>query len=111
MEMTYTLSYNALVYQMLADTFHQLHLLLGCQTRNHCLDHTPQTGFIYGNEAMEVHICKKTHNELAVHSVGNATMPGMLSPKSLMLKVRLRPEAKNPPNGAMRDAKVPKTSM
>lgn len=32
--------------------------------------------------------------------------PGILCPKSLMLKARLKPEAKNPPNGATRDAKI-----
>ena len=37
--------------------------------------------------------------------------PGIESPKSLILKVRLRPEAKNPPKGAMREAKVAKTRM
>ena len=37
--------------------------------------------------------------------------PGIDSPKSLTLKVRLRPEAKNPPKGAMREAKVAKTRM
>ncbi len=37
--------------------------------------------------------------------------PGMDSPKSLTLNVRFRPEAKNPPNGAIREAKVAKTRM
>ncbi len=37
--------------------------------------------------------------------------PGIDSPKSLTLNVRLRPEAKKPPNGAMREAKVAKTRM
>ena len=37
--------------------------------------------------------------------------PGMDSPKSLTLKVRLRPEAKNPPKGAMREANVAKTRI
>lgn len=37
--------------------------------------------------------------------------PGIESPKSLILKVRLSPDAKNPPNGAMSDAKVANTSM
>lgn len=32
----------------------------------------------------------------------------MLSPKSLILNVRLSPEAKNPPKGAINDAKVAK---
>lgn len=31
--------------------------------------------------------------------------PGILSPKSLMLKALLKPEAKNPPNGAASEAK------
>ena len=31
--------------------------------------------------------------------------PGMLWPKSLILNARLKPEAKNPPNGATREAK------
>lgn len=31
--------------------------------------------------------------------------PGMLWPKSLMSKARLKPEAKNPPKGATSDAK------
>lgn len=34
--------------------------------------------------------------------------PGMESPKSLTLNVRFRPEAKKPPNGAMREANVAK---
>ena len=37
--------------------------------------------------------------------------PGMDSPKSLTLKVRLRPEAKKPPKGAIREAMVGKTWM
>lgn len=37
--------------------------------------------------------------------------PGMLSPKSLILKVRFKPEAKKPPNGAMREANVAKIVM
>ena len=37
--------------------------------------------------------------------------PGMESPKSLMLKVRFRPDAKKPPNGAMREAKVAMAMM
>ena len=32
--------------------------------------------------------------------------PGMLCPKSLMSKARLKPDAKKPPKGATRDAKV-----
>jgi hypothetical protein len=36
--------------------------------------------------------------------------PGMESPKSLILKERLRPEAKKPPKGAMREAKVARLS-
>lgn len=36
--------------------------------------------------------------------------PGMLSPKSLILKPRLKPEAKKPPNGAMSEAKVASTT-
>lgn len=35
----------------------------------------------------------------------------MDSPKSLTLKVRLRPLAKKPPKGAMREAKVAKARM
>ena len=35
----------------------------------------------------------------------------MESPKSLILKVRLRPDAKKPPKGAIKDAKVPKTRI
>jgi len=37
--------------------------------------------------------------------------PGIESPKSLILKVRLRPDAKKPPKGAMRDANVAKIRM
>ena len=37
--------------------------------------------------------------------------PGIDSPKSLTLKVRLRPEAKKPPKGAIREAKLAKMRM
>ena len=37
--------------------------------------------------------------------------PGIDSPKSLTLKVRFRPEAKKPPKGAIREAKVAKTRL
>lgn len=37
--------------------------------------------------------------------------PGILSPKSLILKVRFRPEAKKPPNGAMSEANVARARM
>jgi hypothetical protein len=36
--------------------------------------------------------------------------PGIECPKSLMLKARLKPDAKNPPNGATSEAKVAITS-
>ncbi len=36
--------------------------------------------------------------------------PGIESPKSLILKLRLSPEAKKPPNGAISDAKEANTS-
>ncbi len=36
--------------------------------------------------------------------------PGMLSPKSLILNPRLKPLAKNPPNGAISDANADSTS-
>lgn len=32
--------------------------------------------------------------------------PGIMSPKSLILNARLKPEAKNPPKGAIIDAKT-----
>ena len=35
----------------------------------------------------------------------------MESPKSLMLNVRLRPDAKNPPNGAISDANEARMMM
>ena len=37
--------------------------------------------------------------------------PGMLWPKSLISKARLKPEAKKPPKGATRDAKHARTRM
>jgi len=37
--------------------------------------------------------------------------PGILSPKSLILKALLRPLAKNPPKGAIREANVAKTRI
>lgn len=35
--------------------------------------------------------------------------PGIEAPKSLMLKARLKPEAKKPPKGATREAKMAMT--
>src|SRR6266404_2688334 len=45
-----------------------------------------------------VSVCKYIYVDLlAIHSIGHATAcPGMLSPKSLILKARLKPEAKKP---------------
>ena len=79
---------------------------------------------MFANEAAVVYVHKYAHQEpgIALISAGSSAMgnrstywqsirsvippwPGMLSPKSLILKARLKPEAKKPPNGATSEAK------
>ena len=73
--MTYSFGNYALVIKMLADPLHQLHLLLGRQTCNGRLDYTSQGYLVHRNEAVVVHIREETHDELAVHTIRNTSMP------------------------------------
>ena len=79
---------------------------------------------MFANKAAVVDVDKHAHQESGIALVsarssihGNRSTywqsirsvmppcPGMLSPKSLILKARLKPEAKKPPNGATSEAK------
>lgn len=71
---TYSFRDNALVVEMLAYSFHELHLLFRSQSRDCAFDNTAERDLIDRNEAVVVHVCEETHDELAIHSVRNTTM-------------------------------------
>ncbi len=62
-----------------------------------------------GDESLIIYKGEEAHYELAVHPIGHTAVARMESPKSLILKVRLSPEAKKPPKGAMSEAKEART--
>jgi hypothetical protein len=52
---------------MFADAFDKLHLLFKCETT--------KGYFVYRDEAVIIHVCKESHNKLAIHAVRNSTVP------------------------------------
>lgn len=75
---------------MLADPLDQLHLFLRCQL--YCgLNNISQGDVVKSNEAVVIHVGEKSHNELTVHTVGNATMPWNRISEVLDLEGSLQP--------------------
>lgn len=64
--------HDALVVQILAQTPHNIHLLLRRQPCDRTLDNTAHTRLVDGNEALIIHKSEQSHNELAVHPVGDS---------------------------------------
>ena len=65
---------DALVVQILAQPPHNVHLLLGCQTRDRTLNDTTHTRLVNCNETLVIHESEQPHNELTVHPISDSTM-------------------------------------
>lgn len=74
MSNTYRFSSSALVDEIFAEATHNVDLLLGSQAINGDLNHVTHASLIHSNEAVIVHVGEETHNELAVHAVGDTTV-------------------------------------
>jgi len=62
------------IVQILGQPPDHVHLFLNGQACNGSFDNTSHACFVHGNEALVVHVGKETHDELAVHSVSDASM-------------------------------------
>ena len=65
---------DPLVNEMLAQAFHDLNLLLGTQSGDRLLNHPANAGLVNSDETLVVHESKEAHDELAVHTIRDATM-------------------------------------
>lgn len=63
-----------MIVQVFAQATNDLKLFINRKTVNGGLDDVAYTGFIDSNEAVEVHEREKAHDELAVHTVSDATV-------------------------------------
>lgn len=61
--------------EMFADPLDKLHLLFKGKSCDSRLDYSTKGDFVNRNEAVVVHVCKESHNKLAVHTIRNAAMP------------------------------------
>lgn len=78
--------YRALVDQILRQPSHDLNLLLRRQALDRLLDDATHTGLVYGNKTLVVHEGEKSHDELAVKPVCNASVAGNAFAKVLDLE-------------------------
>ena len=119
---------NALAVEIVLEIVDELQLLLDREPTDDRLQHRANIDMMFADKAAVVNVDKHAHQKSAskgsfvvrmrssTHEDLRSTYwqsirsvmppcPGMLSPKSLMLKARLNPEAKKPPNGATSEAK------
>src|SRR6266702_1324955 len=119
---------DALAAEIVLEIVDELQLLLDREPTDDSLQHRTDSNMMLADNAAVVDVDKHAHQKSArrgsfivrirssTHEDLRSTYwqsirsvmppcPGMLSPKSLMLKARLKPEAKKPPNGATSEAK------
>jgi hypothetical protein len=119
---------DALAAEIVLEIVDELQLLLDREPTDDRLKHRANSDMMFADKAAVVDVDKHAHQKSASegsfrcqnivisHEKWSSTYwqsirsvippcPGILSPKSLMLKARLKPEAKKPPNGATNDAK------
>ncbi len=89
-EVAYPFVDDTLVEQVLADSLDQLYLFFRCQSRNHGFNHTSEGYFVDCDEAVVVHVGEEPHDELAIHAIGDASMPGNGIAKVLELECSLQ---------------------
>lgn len=65
---------SALVDQVLAEAANNIDLFLGGQAVDGNLNHVTHSGLVHSNEAVVVHECEESHDELAVHAIGDSTV-------------------------------------
>ena len=70
----YLFAHNSLVIKILPQASNDIELLLDRQARDRCLDDGAHASVIDSYEALIIHICKYSHNELTVHAVRNTAM-------------------------------------
>ena len=61
--------------EMFANPLDKLHLLFKGKSCDSRLDNSTEGDFVNRNEAVVVHVCKESHDKLAVHTIGNSAMP------------------------------------
>ena len=119
---------DALAAEIVLEIVDELQLLLDREPTDDRLKYRANSDMMFANKAAVVDVDKHAHQKSAskgsfVVRIRPSTIrivrstywqsirsvmppcPGMLSPKSLILKARLKPEAKKPPNGATNEAK------
>ena len=100
MKASYRLRNRALVVQVLAEATDHLELLVDRQTINRGLDDVAHARLVYGNETVVVHERKESHDELAVHTVGNTTVARDRLAKVLDVEGTLQTRGKEPTKGS-----------
>jgi hypothetical protein len=82
-----------------AHALHKFNLLLRGQTGNGCLKNGADVDLVHGDEAVVVHVREETHDELAVHTIGDAAVAGDGVTKVLDLEGALQARGKEATKG------------
>lgn len=91
--------HDALVGKIVAHALHKLNLLLGGQACNGRLENGADVDLVNGDEAVVVHVGEETHDELAIHAIGNTAVAGDGVTKVLDLKGALQAGGKEATKG------------
>lgn len=78
-----------MVAQIAAHALDELDLLVGAKSGNGQFQHVAHASLVHGDESVVVHVGEETHDELAVHTVGHASVSGDGVTEVLDLKASL----------------------
>lgn len=65
-----------MVTQVATHALDKLNLLVRAKSGDGQFQHVAHAGLVHGNEGVVVHVGEESHDELAVHTVGHASMSG-----------------------------------
>lgn len=97
---TYRFGYDALVAQIPPHPPDKLNLLLNCEAGDGCLENVAQLDLVCGDEGVVVQESEETHDELAIHTICHAAVPGDGVAKVLDLEGALETRGKEAAEGS-----------
>lgn len=91
---TYRLGNLALVVEILAEAAYHLELLVNGEAVDGSFDNVADACLVHGNEAVEVHVREESHDELAIHAIGDTAVAGDRLAKVLHVEGTLQARGK-----------------
>lgn len=79
---------------MLANALDKLNLLFRGETSDYCFNNTAKRYLVHRNEAVVVHVCEESHDELTVHTISDTAVTWDGITKVLDLECALKSRCK-----------------